>query len=102
MPQTLTITANVGCPFTLRLLMTAYCLELNPTVKWTDHKWHQLTEEYLRKNPKGSSGLLETEFGLLPDTEGAMRYLARLDKKQNLAGRTNFERAQVDMLLAEI
>ena len=102
MPQTLTITANVGCPFTLRLLMTAYCLELNPTVKWTDHKWHQLTEEYLRKNPKGTSGLLETEFGLLPDTEGAMRYLARLDTKQNLAGRTNFERAQVDMLMSEV
>jgi len=39
---------------------------------------------------------------MLTDSEASMRYLARLDTKQNLAGRTNFERAQVDMLMSEV
>ena len=95
MPQNLTITALVGCPFTLRVLMTSWCLGMNPTVKWVHSKWQLKTQDYLRREPAGTSGLLETEFGMLTDSEASMRYLARLDTKQNLAGRTNFERAQV-------
>merc|ERR1712183_1185385 len=102
MPQNLTITVLVGCPFTLRVLMTAWCLDMKPNVKWVHSKWQLKTEDYMRRNHEGISGLMETEFGMLTDSEAAMRYLARLDTKQNLAGRTNFERAQVDMLVADV
>jgi len=101
MPEKLVIHCLVGCPLTLRVLFTAFAVGANPTIKWYHHKWQLKTEEYKRNNHELASGLVETEHGNLTDSPSIMRYLARLDTKQNLYGKTNFERAQIDMCMAE-
>jgi len=101
MPEKLVIHCLVGCPLTLRVIMTAFALGLSPSIKWYHHKWQLKTADYERNNHELASGLVETEHGNLTDSVSIMRYLARLDTKQNLYGKTNFERAQIDMCMAE-
>ena len=101
MPEKLVIHCLVGCPLTLRIVMTAFALGLNPTIKWYYHKWQLNTDEYKNNNHELASGLVETEHGSLTDSAAIMRYFAGFDNKQNLYGTTCFEKAQIDMLLAE-
>ena len=101
MSEKLVIHCLVGCTNTLRVIMTALALGLNPTIKWYHDKSQLKTEEYKGNNQEMASGLVETEHGNLTDSTSVMRYFARLDSGQNLYGRTNFETAQVDMCLAE-
>lgn len=101
MSQNLTIHSSVGCPFALGVIMTAHALDLNPKVKLYSNKADLKSVEFMRLHPQGMSGLVETDHGMLTDIQGSMKYFARLDTKKNLYGKTNFERAQIDMLLKE-
>jgi len=96
MPASLTLHVLIGCPFAKKALLTALCLGLNVRFVFYDHKWHLKTQEFLKMNPKGTVPVLETDHGVLSESDVIVRYLANLDAKKSLNGRTHFEKAMVE------
>merc|ERR1712232_571067 len=70
--------------------------------QWYASKAQLKTQEYLSRNERGQSPVLETDQGFVRESQVILRYLSNLDTKQNLAGRTLFERAQVDDWMSSI
>jgi len=64
--------------------------------KFYDNKSQLKTSQFLSMNPKGSVPVLETERGLLFESDVIMRYFANLDDKNHLNGRTLIEKAKVE------
>jgi len=102
MPQALTLHVLIGSPFAMKALLVSTCLNLNVRFAFYHSKWQLKTNEYLAINPKGTVPALETDQGILIESEVIVRYLASLDGKVLLNGRSLFEKAKVDEMHALI
>lgn len=98
----MTLHVKVGCPFCKKAMLMANAANIKVNYKFYTSSAQLKTKEYLALNPKGVVPTLETQDGVIVESDAVARYFAGCKGYLNLLGGSLYEKAEVDMWCAAI